>query len=143
MAFIEEAGLLPRAVTPAIGGSAGKTIHLAADQVPQGVTGKQVQSQQDDVDQQHQRANTNAKVQLLIGTREPERADRVIPEEAQEYDGAVKEIAMEILQDEGKTRLAAIVAVCRFAHGTARRVQEERSVIRFAVVITSHAEPER
>src|SRR6266853_334260 len=31
----------------------------------------------------------------------------------------------------------------RFAHGAARRIQKERSVIRFAIVITGHAEPER
>src|SRR5712671_7894898 len=100
MAFIEEAGFLPRSVPPTVGRCTGKAIHLAADQVPQRVAGEQIKREQNDIDQQHQRSDADAKVKLLIGSRKPEGTNRVIPQEAQEYDGSVKKIAMKVLQDE-------------------------------------------
>src|SRR5882672_7642560 len=111
--------------------------------MPQGMAGGQVQGEQHNVYQQNQCANADAKMQLLIGPREPEGSDGVIPEEAQEDDGAIKKIAMEILQDERKTGFAAIVSMRRLAHGAARRVQEERAIVSFAIVIAGHAEAER
>src|ERR1700704_5830610 len=110
--------------------------------MPQGMAGKQIHRKQHNVHQQNQCANADAKMQLLIGPQEPEGSDGVIPEEAQEDDGAIKKIAMEILQDKRKTGFAAIVSMCRLAHGAARRVQEERAIVSLAIVIAGHAEAE-
>src|SRR6476619_3335491 len=104
---------------------------------------EQVKCEQDDVDKQHQCADADAKVELLIGTRKPEGTNRVIPEKAQKDDGAVEKIAMKILQDERKAGLAAIIAMRRLTHGAARRIQKECAVIGFAIVVTGHAEAQR
>ena len=143
MAFIEEAGFLPCAMASAIGDRARETIQLAADQVPQGMAGEQIQREQDDVHQQHQRSDADAKVELLIGSREPEGPYCVIPEKAQEYDGAVKKIAMNVLQDKRESGLAAVIAVRALTHRAGRRIHEECAVIRFTVVIASNAKTER
>ena len=59
------------------------------------MAGEQIQRKQDDIDQQHQRAHANTKVELLIGAGKPEGANSVIPKETQENDCAIKKIAME------------------------------------------------
>ena len=51
--------------------------------------------------------------------------DRVVPEEHDEYHRDVEEIAVHILQDERKRRLAAILAAAALADRARRRVQQE------------------
>src|SRR6476646_6658902 len=82
-------------------------------------------------------------MQLLIWAGKPEGENSVIPEEAQEHDRAIEEIAMSVLQDERETGFAAIVAICRLTHRARRRVQEERAVKSFAIVVAGGAEAQR
>src|SRR6185312_3388473 len=107
------------------------------------MAGEQIQREQNDIDEQHQRTDADAEVQLLIGARKPEGAYCVIPKEAQEDDGAIKKIAMQVLQDEREFRFAAIISMRRLAHGAARRIHEERPVISFAIVVAGDAEAQR
>src|ERR1041385_378892 len=107
------------------------------------MAGEKIEAQEHDIDQQHQRSDADAKTKLLIWARKPERADCVIPEEAKEDDGAIKKIAMQILQDKREFCLAAIVAMRRFSYRAARRIKKKRPVIGFAIVITGHAKAQR
>ena len=137
MALIQGAGFLPQAVPGLVGFCAGKTIELAAHQVAQGVAREQVKTQQNNVGEQHQRAQANAEVAVP-----PEGDNCIFPQETQEDHGKIKEIAVEILQDEWELRLAAVF-MARLAHGTGRWIKEEGPVIRFPVVIARHAETQR
>src|SRR5690242_16473137 len=107
------------------------------------MAGEQIKRQQHNVHEQHQRAHADAEMQLLIGAREPEGPESVIPEEAQEYDRAIEKVAMEVLQDEREFRFAAIVAVRALTHGARGWVHEERAVEGLAIVIAGHTEAQR
>src|SRR5712664_3338702 len=50
---------------------------------------------------------------------------------------------MNILEDEGKSRFAAIVAARGFADGACGWVQEKRTVVGFAVVVARGAKAQR
>src|SRR5205823_4239386 len=75
--------------------------------------------------------------------RKPKRRDGVVPKNDQKDNGDVKEVTMQILQDEGKTRFAAVPMGVRFADGASRRVKKESAVISFAIVITGRPKSER
>src|ERR1043166_2483702 len=145
MALIEEGQLLPSAVPRAVERRAREAIQFAADQVLQRVAGERVQRQQHDVDQQDQRAHADAEVPMRYVAVIPKKegANGVIPEEAKEDHGGVKKIAMDILQDEGETGLAAIIAMRRLSHGAGRRVEKECAIVGLSVVIAGRTETER
>src|ERR1700739_1786289 len=128
MAFIEEARLLPGAVALEVEPRAGKSIQLAANQVPQRMAGEQIQREQHNINEQNQSAHANAKMAV-----KPESADGVIPEQAEEDDGAIQKIAVKILQDEREAGFATIVAMGRLADGTARRVHEKGAIVCLAI----------
>jgi|SRR5581483_584759 len=135
MASIEKAQLLPSAVARAIERRTGEAIQLAAHEMPQRVTGKRVQGKQHDVDQQNQRAYTNAEVEPSISTGEEEGAYGVIPEDDEKDDCRIQKIAMDVLQDKRKAGLAAIVAVCTLTHSTGRGIEKERAIVSLAIVV--------
>src|SRR5208337_5329680 len=54
----------------------------------------------------------------------------------------VEEIPVRVLQNKRKRRLATVRTLV-LSHGTSRRIQKERSVVRFAVVVARRAEPQR
>src|SRR5438477_1690178 len=105
--------------------------------MPPGMTGEKIQRQQDDVEQQNQGPESNPN---SVGKEKS--FDRVMPKEDEEDNRQVHEIAMDILQDEGKPRLAGVVALS-LRHGATWRIEKERTVIRFAVVVAGRAEPKR
>src|SRR5580765_2739792 len=107
------------------------------------MAGKQIQGKQNNVYHQHQRPHADTEMQLLVRTQEPESADRVIPEEAQEDDGAIKKIAVQILQYKRKLCFPAVIAIWALTHGACRWIHKEGSIIGLAIVITSHAKAER
>src|SRR5260370_5787652 len=74
---------------------------------------------------------------------EEDRGNRVVPEKNDEEKCEIKKVAMDILQDEGKSGFAAIIASLRLTDGTSGRVQEEGTIERFAVIVASGAKPER
>src|SRR5947209_16093304 len=102
------------------------------------MTREQVQRKKDDVHQQDQRAQADAKMSV-----KPEGTNRVIPEKAEKDDCAVKKVAVNVLQNKREARLTTIIAVRALTHGTGRRVHEERSIVSFAVVIAGNTEAQR
>ena len=115
-----------------------KQSSLPPTRLSQRMAGKCVDRQQDDVHQHHQRAHADAELPAEIKGH-----DRVVPEERHEDHRDVKEIAVHILQDERKRRLALILAMAALAHRARRWIEEESSVVRFAVVVTGQAKAER
>src|ERR1700676_3053331 len=99
---------------------------------------QRVNGKQDNVEQQNQAADANAKLSV-----EEETIDRVMPQKNQEKNREIKKIAMHILQNKRKGGFAAIFAVGRFANGTRGRIEKKCAVIGFAVVVTGGAKSQR
>ena len=75
---------------------------------------------------------------------EAESFENVIPKKAEEEDGEIEKIAMNVLQDEGKRSFATIVfAEAGFAHSTGGRVEKESAIVSLPVVITGQPEATR
>src|SRR5438874_1862172 len=85
----------------------------------------------------NQRAHTDS-----YGAIEEEGANGVTPEKSEENHRDIEKIAMQILQDEGKCRLAAIRSAALADH-TGRGVEKERAIIGLPVVVAGHAESQR
>src|SRR6266404_1062526 len=92
---------------------------------------KCVERKQRDVESEDERADTDAEVAV-----EEEGVNGVVPKKNDEQNREVKEIAMDILEDERKSGFAAIVTAGRFTDGTGGWVPEECAVVGFAIVIT-------
>ena len=74
---------------------------------------------------------------------EEERLNGVMPKEGDEEDRKIKKVAMDVLKDKGKRRLAAILAVRRFPDRAGRGIEEKRAVVGFAVVVARSAKAQR
>ena len=72
---------MPRLVPRFSESRARETIELATSQVAQGMARERVCSQQNDVDQQHERAHAHSELSVKI-----ERLKNVLPQETQEKD---------------------------------------------------------
>src|SRR5271170_1433665 len=66
-----------------------------------------------------------------------------MPEESEIDKRDVEKPAMEILEDEGKRRLAAIMPPGPFADRAGRRIEKERAIVCLAVVVASRPKSER
>ncbi len=104
----------------------------------QRVARKSVERKKSDIDRQNERADADAEM-----TAEEERPNRVMPKEGDEEDRKIKKVAMDVLQDKGKCRLAAILAVRRFPDRAGRWIEEKRAVVGFAVVVARSAKAQR
>src|SRR2546423_11331195 len=102
------------------------------------MTGEEVERQQHDVGEHYQSAEGNAEVAIKA-----EGANGVIPEEAEKHEGKIHEVAVNILQNEGKRSFAAVLAVRALAYRARRRIEEECPVVGFAVVVAGHAKSQR
>src|SRR5687768_8656816 len=108
--------------------------------MPQGVTSESVAAEKNYVRGQKQRAEPEPEL-LPTSSRidEPEGFPHVIREHDDEKQGDVKEIPVDVLEDQWKRRLSPI-AFARLTHGAVGRVRPERFVVRAAVVVTGEAE---
>src|SRR5207244_4464272 len=95
------------------------------------VTGECVSGEQRGIRSQNQRAHRNAEL-----SSRPQRAPHVVPEKKQNDQCEVQQIAMQVLQDQWKCSLAAILASRSFSDSAAWRMECERTVVRLAVVVT-------
>src|ERR1700686_3045646 len=98
------------------------------------MAGQRIDGKQDNVDQQNQAADADAKLPV-----EKETLDRVVPQENQEKNREIKKIAMHILQNKWKGRFAAIFAIGGLAHGARGRIEKKCAIVSFAVVVTGGA----
>src|SRR2546427_8443046 len=97
----------------------------------QRVTRERVAGEQRAVYRQNQRADRDAKCSCR-----PQCAPHVVPEKKQNDQREVQQIAMQVLQDQRKCSLAAIIAPRSFGDSAAWRMECERTVVRLAVVVT-------
>src|SRR2546425_2394671 len=111
----------------------GENVHVPAADVAARVAREGVASQEDDVDPHHQRAHADSEA---VG--EPERQDRVPGEHHDEEDRDVPRVAMEVLEEERKARLARVAL--DVADGARHRRQPEGAVVGLAVVVAGQPE---
>ena len=138
MVFVQETETAPSFKTGAAECRARKTIKFAAGKMTQRVAGKGVEGKKNDVDRQDERADADAEM-----SAEEERPNGVMPKKRNEENRKIKEVAMNVLQDEGKRRLAAIIAVRRFPDRASGGVEEKRAVVGFAVLVARSAKTQR
>src|SRR5882762_1564747 len=101
------------------------------------MTGKRVERKEKDIKSEDERADADAEVAI-----EEEGVNGVVPEEADKENREVKEITMDILEDEGKSGFAAIVAAYRFTDRAGRGIEEKGAIERLAVVVARGAKAE-
>ena len=121
MVLIEKTGASPGECARLAKRDTGKTINFAADDMSQRVTGEGIKREQNDVGKQDERAKTDAKAPV-----EPESLNRVVPENNQEDECNVEEIAVKVLQDQRKCSFAAIL-VRREIHQPRKRADQEKT----------------
>src|SRR3954465_7676326 len=109
-----------------------KAIELSAREVPQRVARQAVQREQADVEQHDDGAQPDAEVTIPI-----EGINCVVPKEAKKDKGKKECIAMQVLQDEWKRRLALITVASAFIYGARGGIEKEGAVIGFAVIVAS------
>src|ERR1700733_6874692 len=105
--------------------------------MPQGVAAERVAGEQRGIRREHQGADADAEMFYAVVV-EPERLPNVVRQQHDEDQGEVQEIAMDILDDQGKSALAEI-ALARFADRAGGRVRPERFVVRAAVIVAGEA----
>ncbi len=138
MPFVQEAKKSPGCETRVAKGRARKAVELAAGKMTQRVAGKSVERKKSDIDRQNERADADAEM-----TAEEERPNRVMPKEGDEKDRKIKKVTMDVLQNEGESSFASIVAARRFTNSTSGGIQEECAVVGFAIVVASSAKTQR
>ena len=123
-------------------GRAREAVEPAADQVAKRVAAEREQRQQHDVGEHDQRAEARRRTRSEpSAVAEQERTDRVVPEEAEHDRRQVEEEAVDVLQDERErwSRRGSGVGAAT-GHRARRRREEERPVVRLAVVVTRERE---
>src|SRR5271168_1588776 len=119
-------------------GCAGKTVELPPDDVAERMAGQGVSRQQDYVEQQDQRADSDAdssvKKQSVKG---------IVPKKNEEDEANIEKVAMEVLQNKRERGLAAIAVLPALADGASRRIHEKSPVISLAVVVAGDPESQR
>src|SRR5687768_9651542 len=134
---IEKTETFPRLVPWTTKRDARKAIDFTADDVSQRMARERVERKQNDVGEQDQRTDTNPESAV-----EPERVNRVVPENDQKNKRDVEKVTMQVLQDQWKCGLAAITMRTTLADCACRRIEKESTVVSFAVVVTGCAEAE-
>src|SRR6185436_8584303 len=97
---------------------------------------------QNNVCDKDQGTHTYPKVSMSIAAWKPHCLDRVVCEDDQKNQCKVKEIAMNVLQYQGKFSFSAIV-MTRFADSTRGRIGPKRFVIGAAIVIARESKSAR
>jgi hypothetical protein len=102
------------------------------------MAGQGVSRQQDYVEEQDQAADSYPDSSV-----ENESAKCVAPEKEEKDESYIQEVAMEILQNKWKPRLASVVMLLALADSTGRRIEEESSVVSLPVVVARNPESQR
>src|SRR6266478_1000127 len=137
VALVQECREAPGSEAGAAKGRAREAIQFAAGKMTERVAGKCVERQERDVESENKCADADAKTAV-----EEEGADGVVPKENDEKNSKIEKIPMDVLQDERKRSFPAIIAPRKFANRASGRIQENRPVISFAVVVASGAKAE-
>src|SRR4051812_42605019 len=103
------------------------------------MAGERIQREQDDVGQHDERAEPHSESTLPV----KESQVNVVPEEDEEDDREIEEVAVDVLQDERERRLTFIALVTAIIDRAGGRIQKERPIVSLAVVVAGGAESAR
>jgi len=137
VALVQKADPAPSGVARASEGRAGEAVEFASREVAERVARKGVKREQGNVQGQNESADTDAEVAVEI-----EGYDGVVPEEQDEDDRNIEEIAVKILENEGKSCLALVIAFRWLANGAGRRIEQKGPIESLAVVVAGGAKAE-
>src|SRR5271170_1696490 len=115
----------------------GYGVEPAPCEVAEGVAAKDVSGEKDDINYQNDGSDADAEVAIKV-----EGYNGIPHKKGPDDIGEAKEVAMEVLEDQGKAALAEVF-LARLANGTGRRVGPEGFVVRAAIVIAGEAEETR
>src|SRR5665213_474229 len=115
-----------------------EALHVTADEVATGVATDRVHPEQDGVHAQHDRADADAPAD----TRLAKGLDGVDGQEHVEDETGVEEVAVEVLHDQGKPGLTAVLGV-GVGDRTGGWREPERAVVTASVVVTREAKAQR
>src|SRR5262249_31533893 len=132
MALVEDGQSLPQRVACR---GLREAVQTAAADVTTGVTAERVEREQRCVGQQDQRPHADSEP-----VREAEGPECVPPEAAQDRDGEIEEVAVDVLEDEWEAALAEVLRA-RVRNGAGGRSPDEGPVIRLAIVVAGEPEP--
>src|SRR5580693_1134593 len=107
--------------------------------MPPRVAAERVAAEQDHVHQH----DPGAEPELHVTVGGEERQVDVVPEKAGDDEHEVEEKAVQVVQEERKLRLAAVLAMTQLTDRARRWVPEERAVVRLAVVVAGGPEQPR
>ena len=120
---------------------AGQTVQITTHKVAERVASESVATQQNDVDDQNDGAESDSEILVSgVSVEEPHRLVRIAGENDEKNQCGVQEVAVDVLDDERKESFTP-VALSRLAHGTVGRIGPEALVIRAPVVVAGEAEP--
>lgn len=138
VAIVQEADAAPGGETGFAEGGAGETVEFSSGEMAEGVAGKRVQREHDDVDAHDQSAEADSEMAIeIVGE------DGVVPEKSKEHEREVEEIPVKILEDKRKSRFALVVAFGRLTDGASGRIEKKCAVVGFAVVVAGCAKTKR
>ena len=143
MVSVEDAHGAPGLEARPAGRHAREAVELASHEMAQRVAREGVEREEGGVEEQGERPPADADAEPAIRLREDEAPDHVVPEDDEDHERQVHEVAMQVLEDERELELAAVALALDLAHRAGGRIAEERPVVGLAVVVAGGAEAER
>src|SRR4029077_8494474 len=110
--------------------------------MPKRMAAKGVAGKQNDVNSQHNRADTHAKRSSTGRIGKPKRLPNVDGKNHYKNQREIKKITMDVLHDEREGTFAQI-SLARLAHRAGRRISPEGLVIGASIIIAGEPEPAR
>src|ERR1700676_2707834 len=138
VAVIQEADATPSGETGFAEGGARETVKFSACEMAEGVAGKGIQREHDDVDAHDESAKADTEMAVEIVSEHG-----VIPEKPKKYKRKIEKIPVNILQDERKCRFALVFPFGRLADGASRRIEKKCPVISLPIVVAGGAKTQR
>src|SRR5215813_12008054 len=135
---VQYARSLPGSVPRLREGGAGEAIETPPHQMTGRVAGEAVERERGGVGEQHERADADPEVAV-----EDRRARHVAPEKREVEERRIEEVAVKVLEDEGKRGLTPVAGAMRLGHGTRRRIEEVGAVVGLPVVVAGGPEEHR
>lgn len=132
----------------------GEAVLSSADEMSEGVAREGVEAQQNGVQEENQGADANAKlhwpfisasicgceVDALIS--EPERLNGIFPEEHEENEGGIEEVAVDVLKNQGEPVFSGVF-LPGFAHCASGGIGPEGFVVGTSIVVTGEPKERR
>jgi hypothetical protein len=117
---------------------ARKAVKLSSHKVAKRVAGQGIHSQKSYVEKQNQGSDSHPDLSV-----KKESTERIAPQENEEDESYIQEVAMEVLKNKRKRSLASVTVLTAFADRTGWRVEEKSPVVSLSIVIAGDPKSQR